>query len=125
MADHILPLKTENLHDHYSSVLSPALTINSGDSVVFETLDVSWALAPRFDWVTPPPYHEKPRHAVGDGPALCGPIYVQNAEPGDTLEVQILEIRPKNWGWTCAGARNKWPDLAFGAQNDAPVILNW
>ena len=125
MADHILPLTVENLHDHYSSDQEPALTISSGDTVVFETLDVAWMLGPRYDFVNPPPYHEKPSRAAGDGPALSGPIFIKDSEPGDILEVQILDVRPKNWGWTGAGGRGKWPDLAFGAENDKPVIINW
>ena len=125
MSDHKLPLTVENLHDHYSAALAPVLAIDSGDSVTFETLDVSWTTGPRYDFVTPPPYHEKPDHAIGDGPALSGPIFVRGASPGDMLEVQIIEVRPKNWGWTCAGGRSKWPDLAFDADNEAPAILNW
>ena len=30
---------------------------------------------------------------------LAGPIYVKGAEPGDALEVEILELRPIDWGW--------------------------
>jgi acetamidase/formamidase len=31
---------------------------------------------------------------------LAGPIYVKGAEPGDALEVEILELRPIDWGWS-------------------------
>ena len=31
---------------------------------------------------------------------LTGPVYVQGAEPGDLLEVNILHIDPANWGFT-------------------------
>ena len=31
---------------------------------------------------------------------LVGPISVEGAEPGDTLEVEILELTPGPWGWT-------------------------
>ena len=120
-----MPLEVPNLHDHYSASLPPVLMIASGDTVEFETLDVAWMIGLRYDFVTPPPYHDKPSNAIGNGPALCGPVFVQGAMPGDMLEVQILEVRPKNWGWTCAGGRQKWPDLAFGAQDDQPVIINW
>ena len=47
MSDHKLPLTVENLHDHYSAALAPVLAIDSGDSVTFETLDVSWTTGPR------------------------------------------------------------------------------
>ena len=29
-----------------------------------------------------------------------GPIYVEGAEPGDTLQVELLELQPADWGWT-------------------------
>ncbi len=29
-----------------------------------------------------------------------GPIYVEGAEPGDTLQIELLELQPANWGWT-------------------------
>jgi formamidase len=31
---------------------------------------------------------------------LTGPVYVQGAEPGDLLEVNILHIEPARWGFT-------------------------
>jgi acetamidase/formamidase len=32
--------------------------------------------------------------------ALTGPIRVQNAKPGDVLEVTVLSTRHSGWGWT-------------------------
>jgi acetamidase/formamidase len=29
-----------------------------------------------------------------------GPIYVEGAAPGDTLEVEFLDLEPADWGWT-------------------------
>ncbi|HEU0027321.1 MAG TPA: acetamidase/formamidase family protein [Ktedonobacterales bacterium] len=29
-----------------------------------------------------------------------GPIYVEGAEPGDTLQIELLDLQPANWGWT-------------------------
>jgi acetamidase/formamidase len=31
-----------------------------------------------------------------------GPIAVEGAEPGDTLQVDLLEFQPGDWGWTAA-----------------------
>src|SRR5213594_2496515 len=31
---------------------------------------------------------------------LAGPIAVEDAAPSDTLAVEILELRVKDWGWT-------------------------
>ena len=40
--------------------------------------------------------------------ALTGPIYVEEAEPGDILAVTLLELEPDDWGWT-----GIWPDFGF------------
>ncbi len=29
-----------------------------------------------------------------------GPIYVEGAEPGDTLQIELLDLQPADWGWT-------------------------
>ena len=43
---------------------------------------------------TPPPAPGSPA-ARGGGHMLVGPIYVEGAEPGDTLEVRILDVTPR------------------------------
>ena len=31
---------------------------------------------------------------------VSGPVYVRGAQPGDVLAVEILEFKPREWGWT-------------------------
>lgn len=31
---------------------------------------------------------------------VAGPIYIKGAEPGDTLEVEMIDFRQLEWGWT-------------------------
>jgi acetamidase/formamidase len=31
---------------------------------------------------------------------VSGPVYVKGARPGDVLAIEILEFRPRDWGWT-------------------------
>jgi acetamidase/formamidase len=31
---------------------------------------------------------------------VTGPVFVNGAAPGDVLEVEILSLRPRDWGWT-------------------------
>jgi Predicted acetamidase/formamidase len=31
-----------------------------------------------------------------------GPIAVEGAEPGDTLEIELLDFQPADWGWTAS-----------------------
>jgi len=83
----------------------PKLVINSGDVVSIET----WYHAldaikpkPSDDSLSGPPMDELARLRKanpGGGPhSLTGPIYIEGAEPGDTLEIRILKIVPKEYG---------------------------
>ena len=76
----------------------PKLTIDSGDTVSVETLMHS------LDQVQPGVSMEKlvelRKQNDGGGPhSVTGPIYVNGAEPGDTLEIRILKIVPKADGF--------------------------
>jgi acetamidase/formamidase len=76
----------------------PKLTIDSGDTVSVETLMHS------LDQVQPGVPMEKlvelRKQNDGGGPhSVTGPIYVNGAEPGDTLEIHILKIVPKENGF--------------------------
>ena len=33
---------------------------------------------------------------------VAGPMYVEGAEPGDALEIELLEFEPADWGWTAS-----------------------
>src|SRR5512132_394344 len=33
---------------------------------------------------------------------VSGPVFVKGARPGDTLAVEILELRPRDRGWTAS-----------------------
>jgi acetamidase/formamidase len=91
------------LHGSFSAEFPPVLTIDSGDHVVFCTLDVGWNLVPL---TADPATHRRfePRVPGRDnGHALCGPVAIRGALPGMTLEVEILSIEPGDWGWTRAG----------------------
>ena len=75
----------------------PKLTVDSGDNVSVET----WYHA--LDQIKPDlPMDEIVRLRLanpGGGPhTVTGPIYVNGAEPGDTMEIRILKIVPKEYG---------------------------
>jgi acetamidase/formamidase len=85
----------DRVHFKWDTNNEPVLTIQSGDTVSLESRDVSDnQLSPSstaadietLDWDRVYP--------------LAGPIAVEGAEPGDTLAVEILELRTKDWGWT-------------------------
>lgn len=44
-------------------------------------------------------YKESQR--VTGGNPICEPVFVNGAEPGDTLQVDVLKLRTADFGWTC------------------------
>lgn len=103
MATHALEPVEGVLHGSFSRDFAPVLTIDSGDHVVFRTLDVGWNLV---SLTADPTTHRKfePRIAGRDaGHALCGPVAIRGAEAGMTLQIDIIDILPGDWGWTRAG----------------------
>lgn len=70
------------------------LRIQSGDTVVFETLEASAGQ------IQPASLSEALRSLdFAFIHPLTGPVYIEGAEPGDSLEVDIVSIRHKGWGW--------------------------
>ncbi len=123
MAIYTLEPKQGILHGSFSREFPPVLSINSGDTVVFRTLDVGWGLEP---WKAREIPHQtfSPRvPGRDDGHALCGPVAIRGARPGMTLEVRINEIRPGPWGWTTAGGQVTEITKKLGIEN--PTLLAW
>jgi acetamidase/formamidase len=86
---------TDRVHFTWDTGNEPLLTVADGDVVVFETRDVSddqigpdsdTSVIAGLDWDRVYP--------------LAGPVYVEGAEPGDTLAVELLDVHTKGWGWT-------------------------
>jgi acetamidase/formamidase len=88
-------LERGKVHYKWDNSLQPAIEIEPGDTVHCETeevtdgqvtegCDASVLTRLDFDRLYP----------------LAGPIFVKGAEPGDVLEVEILSLRPLDWGWT-------------------------
>ncbi len=91
------------LHGPFSRERPPVLTIDSGDTVRYRTLDSGWGLEPPSAPGQPRRQFE-PRDQERDaGHALCGPVAIRGAQPGMTLEVQIDVVRPGTWGVTYVG----------------------
>jgi acetamidase/formamidase len=86
---------SDQVHFTWDEGHEPVLTVESGDTVVVHTRDVSdnqitpestTADIDRLDWDRVYP--------------LAGPIAIADAEPGDTLAVEVLDLHTEGWGWT-------------------------
>src|SRR5690348_3358906 len=93
MANHVL--SAEPIHSRWNRDLPPRLTIASGDTVHFECLDASGAQVR--PGMTLDEYIEINTERIH---ALTGPIFVEGAAPGDVLQIDILEVAHKGWGWS-------------------------
>ena len=78
----------------WDNSVQPRLTIKPGDTVVFECLEASGQLSKTS---TVDDYMNVDRSQIH---ALNGSVAVEGAEPGDTLQVEILKMEHKGWGWT-------------------------
>jgi acetamidase/formamidase len=86
---------------YYDATVPPVLRIRSGDTVQIHTLITS---SPQRleDAGIPPNQVEQPLRDIfqqvtvkGPGPhILTGPIYIEDAQPGDVLEIRMPSIRP-------------------------------
>ena len=84
---------------YYDAAAPPVLRINSGDSVEFETLITSSPKRLEGAGVAPEQVQQSLRDIYNEvtnkgpgGHILTGPVYIEGAEPGDTLEVRIQKI---------------------------------
>ena len=111
------------LHGSFSREFPPVLTIDSGDTVHFRTLEVGWGLEPRLGQTTPRRTFTPRVKGRDDGHALCGPIEIRGAQPGMVLEIHINEIRTGMWGWTNAGGYPSEINQKLGIEEG--ILLAW
>src|SRR3989442_12845504 len=81
------------IHHPWQKGLEPALVIRSGDVVHYDLLAAGTgevAEGARIEDVT---FDFETIYN------LSGPLFVEGAAPGDTLEIQILRLVPTDWGW--------------------------
>jgi acetamidase/formamidase len=125
MATHYIEPERATLHGHFSRDLPPILTVDPGDTVVYRTLDASWAVEPRTspkleDW--PRAFEPRDKHLDG-GHALCGPVAIRGAEPGMTIAARFNTILPGSWGWTVAGGWDSEANRSLGVDTHGVLHL--
>ncbi|HYP40442.1 MAG TPA: acetamidase/formamidase family protein [Chloroflexia bacterium] len=113
------------LHGKFSRELPPVLTIDSGDTVVFRTLDAGWGLEPATSIEGERRKFEPHNPEMAKGHALCGPVEIRGAERGMTLAIDIVDIRPGSYGATYAGGWSNDINDRLGISNQKGIMLAW
>lgn len=84
-----------HMHIGWDKDIPPIAEVDSGQTITFEISEASGGqftkhstkedvLSLDFSKVNP----------------VAGPIYIKDAEPGDTLEVEMINFQQLDWGWT-------------------------
>ncbi|MEM5584075.1 acetamidase/formamidase family protein [Roseibium sp. AS2] len=140
MTHHTLPATADTVHwGYFSKTLEPQLTIKSGDRVTIETITHhanddharmiagDTAAEEIFLWTAEEktikrrgagPEDGPYQHGSGEGLGvhlLTGPVAIEGAEPGDVLEVRIIDAYPR------ASASTAYKGRFFGSNPSA----NW
>jgi acetamidase/formamidase len=84
-------------HLAWDPAIPPVATVDSGAEVGFDCLDASGGQLTA----------ESTTDDLGTldfarVDQVNGPVAVRGAEPGDTLQVDLLEFQPADWGWTAS-----------------------
>ena len=109
-------LKADVVHHEWNNAIPPRLDIDPGDTVVFHTRDAADG------FYSPTSTAADVMRRVFKGHPLTGPVRVRGAQPGDTLVVEILDMRPAPWGWTqIRPGRGLLPPSEFGE----PFLQIW
>ena len=114
MAEH--SLSAEPTHSRWNRALPPRLRIAPGETVHLECVDSSGRQVR--PGMTVEEYGGIDRSRIH---ALTGPIYVEGAQLGDVLQIDVLQVTHKGWGWSSVVS-----GLGFLKQRfSEPYLFHW
>lgn len=96
MSAHI-QVARDQYHLAWDRNLQPIASIASGGVVEIDALDASCGQITASSTVD-----DLAALDFGRVDQVNGPVAVEGAEPGDALEIELLEFRPDTWGWTAS-----------------------
>lgn len=130
MRHYTLPVSPRTVHwGYFSKAVTPALTLKSGDRATIETLThhanddyarmiqddpgaeaiFRWTREEKTMWRRGAGSIEAPfTYGPGEGLGvhlMTGPVCIEGAEPGDILEVRVLDVRPRPSCSACYAGR--------------------
>jgi formamidase len=104
-----------NGHNRWTPELEPVASCDPGALVTFELRDA------RDGEIRPASDHEDLLSVSALAHPLTGPLEVRGAEPGDVLEVEIVDYETDDFGWTAI-----WPGMGFlGDLFERPFLARW
>ncbi|KAF7340691.1 hypothetical protein MSAN_02097300 [Mycena sanguinolenta] len=88
-------VKRSQCHLAWDNSIAPVLRIKSGETVTFDCLDASngqITADSTVDAIASLVFSQLDQ--------VNGPVFVEGAVPGDTLQIDVLRVAPAPWGWT-------------------------
>lgn len=79
----------------WDNSIPPVATVASGDVLSFDTLDASGGQLSNLATLA-----ELGVLDFAKVNPVFGPVAIEGAELGDTLQIELLELQPADWGWT-------------------------
>ncbi|MFN2617784.1 MAG: acetamidase/formamidase family protein [Thermoleophilaceae bacterium] len=105
----------EGGHNRWAPDLEPAVRVADGAELTLELRDA------RDGQLTSDSSHRDLLEIEDVTHPLTGPVYVEGAEPGDVLEVEILGFETDDFAWTAI-----WPGSGvLGDLFDEPYLVTW
>ncbi|WP_297794350.1 acetamidase/formamidase family protein [uncultured Eudoraea sp.] len=87
--------RDQKTHDKFSSVIPPVITVSSGSIIEAFTREATGGQLNINSTL-----EDLKKVDMDKVHTLTGPIYVEEAEAGDVLAVELLDLEPGDWGWT-------------------------
>jgi acetamidase/formamidase len=88
-------ISAEHRQTVWDNQIPPVLEIESGATVQLGTADASGGQLTGSSTA-----QDVTKMDMANVNPVTGSIYVKGAEPGDTLQIETLELAPSDWGWT-------------------------
>ncbi|KAF9888306.1 hypothetical protein FE257_008738 [Aspergillus nanangensis] len=85
----------DHSHLQWSKHNPPVVTVSSGEVVTFDAIDSSNGQISRSSNASAITTFD-----TGLANPVFGPVYVQDAKPGDVLKVEVMDLQIGDWGWT-------------------------
>jgi formamidase len=105
-----------NGHNRWHPAIPPVLEVEPGASVLFQLRD-GLDVQIRPDSTT----DDVLALDINRGHPMTGPVYIRGAEPGDLLDVEILDVTAADWGYTII-----MPNLgALDYRFSEPFVVKW